>query len=312
MIQPNLQNRLTLDFAQGGFLDIAVDLFLTDRRASGLAVKTLEFYRFNLGGFIRHCSAQAVKTVQEITPDFLRRYLLLMGENHTPGGVHGAFRTLRVFLRWVEFEEVMPPEWKNPIHKVRPPKVSQEPLDPVSLDAVRLLISSCKGGDNAVRDKAIFLTLLDTGLRAQELCGTNRDDFDMGVSSINIRKGKGNKSRLVFIGRTTRRALRAYLRTRADNSPALFATEYGDRLTYSGLREILRRRAKDAGMEHGPTLHSFRRAFALNFLRNGGDIFSLQRLMGHADLSVLRRYLAQTEQDMQAAHLRASPVDNGL
>jgi site-specific recombinase XerD len=70
-------------------------------------------------------------------------------------------------------------------------------------------------------------------------------------------------------------------------------TDEGERLTYWGLNEVIRRRAKAAKVQK-PGLHDFRRAFALNFLRNGGDIFTLQRLLGHADLQVLRRYLAQT------------------
>ena len=69
------------------------------------------------------------------------------------------------------------------------------------------------------------------------------------------------------------------------------------------------RRAKRAGV-NPPSLHSFRRFFALQCLRNGMDIFTLQKAMGHADLTVLRRYLAQTSEDVQAAHRIAGPVDN--
>jgi integrase/recombinase XerD len=83
-------------------------------------------------------------------------------------------------------------------------------------------------------------------------------------------------------------------------------------MTYSGLRGIIRRRAHDAGLKAEPSLHDFRRAFAINMLRSGVDVFALQKLMGHADLQVLRRYLAQTNQDIQAAHMRGSPVDNNF
>jgi hypothetical protein len=85
-------------------------------------------------------------------------------------------------------------------------------------------------------------------------------------------------------------------------------TDEGEGLTYWGLNEVIRRRAKAAKVKK-PGLHDFRRAFALNFLRNGGDIFTLQSLMGHADLQVLRRYLAQTNDDLREAHRKASPVD---
>lgn len=83
-----------------------------------------------------------------------------------------------------------------------------------------------------------------------------------------------------------------------------------ERLSYWGLNQILFRRAKQAGIPK-PGLHDFRRAFAINFLRNSPkEIYSLQHLMGHADLQILRRYLKQTDEDIAAAHRRASPVDN--
>jgi integrase/recombinase XerD len=75
---------------------------------------------------------------------------------------------------------------------------------------------------------------------------------------------------------------------------------------------VVRRRALKAGLDKEPSLHSFRRAFAIGALRGGVDLMSLQRLLGHADLSVIRRYLAQTEDDLQAAHRKGSPVDNLL
>ena len=86
----------------------------------------------------------------------------------------------------------------------------------------------------------------------------------------------------------------------------------GERLTYFGLRQIIRRRAVAAKVDT-PSLHSFRRAFALNMLRAGVDIFSLQKLMGHAEWQVLNRYLAQSTEDIAAAHRVGSPVDmNGF
>jgi integrase/recombinase XerD len=69
---------------------------------------------------------------------------------------------------------------------------------------------------------------------------------------------------------------------------------------------------KRAKLTNKPKLHGFRRAFALNMLRSGVDIFALQRLMGHADLQVLRRYLAQNDEDNQLAHMRGGPVDNNF
>jgi site-specific recombinase XerD len=99
---------------------------------------------------------------------------------------------------------------------------------------------------------------------------------------------------MVFIGRTTRRVMRAYLRLRHDPSPALFISKDEERLTYDGLRQLLERRAKRANLGDKPKLHGFRRAFALNMLRSGVDIFVLQRLMGHADYRYCVVTLRQT------------------
>src|ERR1043166_7913152 len=98
-----------------------------------------------------------------------------------------------------------------------------------------------------------------------------------------IRYGKGGKTRTVFIGRTTRRALRAYLHLRHDPSPVLFISKDEERLTYDGLRLLLERRAKRAQLSNKQKLRGLRRAFAQNMLRRGVDIFVLQRLVGHSD-----------------------------
>ena len=302
-----------LEISQGDYINTTADSFLIDRQARELSKHTIRFYREFLRPFIEYCSANSLGFIREITPDFLRRYFLAFGEKHNPGGVHGAYRTLRAFFQWLVKEEIMAPEWKNPMLKVKAPKVVLDPLEPISLEDVRALINTCQRGDFiGERDRAIFLFLLDTGARARELCNMNFKEIDLNTGAVMIRYGKGGKTRMVFIGRKTRRAMRAYLRMRNDQSPAAFISKYEERLTYDGLRQLLERRAKRAKLSSKPKLHSFRRAFALNMLRSGVDIFVLQRLMGHADLQVLRRYLAQNDEDNQLAHMRGSPVDNNL
>jgi len=279
-------------------LGIYIDAFLTDSKAAGLARTTLFFYSQRLKPFLEYCNSQQITSIEQITPDFIRRYILYLQENHNPGGVHTFFRALRAFFYWAEFEELIE---KNPIKKVKAPKVDLPPLSPISLDDVNKLLQVSNE-----RDKAVFLFLLDTGLGAGELLALNVIDVALDGAVI-ITKSKSHKPRTVFICRKTRRVLRAYLRTRQDNCTALFVTKFGDRLSYMGLREILRRRMQQAGVK--TTLHSFRRAFCSNMLRNGVDIYSLKKLVGHADLSVMQRYLQQTNFDTRRAHELGSPVE---
>ena len=286
MFLSNLHEQITIEGSQGGYLAINIESFLIDRQTAGLSKHSLRFYRNHFNPFITYCNANSLTLIQQISSDYLRRYFLAYSETHTPGGVHGSFRTLRAFFHWLTNEEVMPAEWKNPMKKIRPPKVNIEPLEPISIGDIKALIDTCRHGQfTGERDQAIFLFLLDTGARAQELCDINIEDADLNTGTVIIRCGKGGKTRTVFLGRKTRRALRSYLRSRPlHSSRTLFVSVSGEGLTYSGLRLLLDRRAKLAKLGTKPTLHDFRRAFALNMLRNGVDIFALQRLMGHSGM----------------------------
>jgi site-specific recombinase XerD len=293
-------------------LDRWYSAFLVDRKSCGYSPCTLKFYRVELVPFLDFCGSLGVLRFQDLTADLLRQYFISLGERgRNPGGIHAGYRAVKTFLFWYE-AETDPVAWVNPIRKVKPPKVPAVALEPVSLRVVSKLVDACSGETVLdLRDRALFLFLLDTGARAFEVCGLDLGDVDLVLGTCVVRSGKGGKSRQIVIGRKTRRTLRAYLRLRSDSNPALWLARCGDRLSYYGLNRVLKNRALQAGVPK-PGLHDFRRAFALNCLRAGMDVYSLQKLMGHSDLQVLRRYLAQTDSDLLEAHGRASPVDLNL
>ncbi len=289
-------------------LDTWIEAFLVDRKAQNLSKTTLYFYQKKLQLLKRFAQREGISTMAGLTADALRRYLLWLEEtHHNAGGVHGCYRTLKTFLLWYE-DENEPEGWKNPIHKIKAPKLSKETLAPVELDVVTAMLEACPDNYLGVRDKALLLLLLDTGARASEVCGMDAADFDRVDGGIVIRHGKGGKTRTVFLGKRARRAVRAYLRIRSDAQPALFVSRRGERLTYFALEQSIERAARRAGVEK-PTPHMFRRAFALNCLRAGMDVYSLKELMGHEDLQVLQRYLKLTKADVEAAHRQFAPVD---
>jgi integrase/recombinase XerD len=286
-----------------------IEAFLIDRKSTGKSDYTIRFYKGYFKLFVEFCESIAIKDIMQITPNDLRQYLLWLEQtNHNAGGCHAAHRTLKAFLYWFE-DEVEPENWRNPIRKVKAPKVAIQPLEPAEISDIRAMISTCDNSKIGARDKAILLGLIDTGARAREFLNINLEDMNQATGAILIRSGKGGKPRSVFIGKKSRKAIRSYLRIRKDDSGALWVTKDGERLTYGGLRSMLRRRAELAKV-NAPTIHSFRRLFALTMLRNDVDIFSLQRLMGHSDIQVLRRYLAQDNKDSYEAHKKGAPVDN--
>jgi integrase/recombinase XerD len=290
-----------------------MEAFLVSRKAQGSANGTLRFYTQKLTLFLNYSEANAVERISQITAPFIRQYLFYLEESrHNSGGRHAAFRSLRAFLNWYE-DEAEPESWSNPIHKVKAPKVPIEPLEPVSHETIASMVKICdRGSFTGDRDAAILLCLLDTGARASEFLNIDLEDLNQASGTILIRHGKGSKPREVYLGRHSKQILRKYLKHRSDDSVALWVTHPrsgSDRLGYDGLRAIIHRRSVNA-MVKEPSLHDFRRAFALAMLRNGVDVYTLAKLMGHEGITVLQRYLKQTYQDTEAAHRRAGPVDN--
>ena len=192
--------------------------------------------------------------------------------------------------------------------KIKPPRVKPDLLEPVKIEDIEKMLKQCLGTVFGMRDRAIILMLLDTGIRASELLSLDRSDIDPISGNITIRHGKGGKSREAYMGRKTRITVRKYMKFIPEEVEYLWLSREATRLSYGGLRSIMRRLSSRANVPT-PSIHSFRRYFALEMLRSGVDVFSLQLLMGHADIQVLRRYLKQTEKDTLDAHMKGRPVD---
>jgi site-specific recombinase XerD len=283
-----------------------VRTFIIDCRARKLSLKTIQFYSLELEYFQRYLTSVQVVHVQDVTANLIREYLVDLGTHRNPGGVHAGFRAIKVFLNWYSKEE----DWVSPIRKVQPPKLSTEPLAGVPAESVQLMLATCDKSPLGLRDRALLLFLLDTGVRRGECVALNIGDVNLNDGSVFVRHGKGDKPRTVYIGLKCRRELSRYLRNH-DLSPAapLWLSNKGTRLTALGLRQVIRRRANLANVPV-PEVHDFRRSFALSMLRNGCDVFSLMRLMGHTSPTVLNRYLKILDGDLQVVHARSSPADN--
>jgi integrase/recombinase XerD len=281
--------------------------FLVDARSRGLSPNTIRSYTNEINALLAWLDKQGVVNFDELTADLLRKYLLALQERRNPGGQFAGYRVIRSLTYWWERET--DGEYRSPIHKVKPPKVNAQPLPGIQQDEIKAPLDACKG-QNGQRDKSIILFMADTGIRASELCDLKISNVNLMTGSTIIEHGKGDKRRTVYFGQRTRRELRKYLasRTVAQSNNALFVTDEGTPLTFWGLRQIIRRRANAAGIAE-PGLHDFRRYFALNMLRNGVDLITLARLMGHSGITILQRYLAQVDTDLQVAHAKFSPVD---
>ncbi|MBI2757208.1 MAG: tyrosine-type recombinase/integrase [Chloroflexi bacterium] len=309
-IRPN--TFLTLDIYQTDDLRKWIGIYLHACRSRNLAGGTIEFYGKKLNAFVQFCLKYEITNINQINAEYIRQFLIILEESgHRPAGVHCYYRSIKTFLKWYE-REAEPADWRNPINKVKAPIVPLEPLDPVSIETIKAMLGTCKRGQlSDARDKASLLVLLDTGMRLAEFLALNVDDVDPITGMILIRSGKGRKPRNVYLGDRSRQVLRRYVKERRDYNPALWVSRSGERLTETGLRMMLRRRAAQAGVPV-PSPHDFRRAFAIERWRAGVDILTLSKLMGHTSLQVLNRYLKQIGEDLEQAAKQSSPVDRNF
>ena len=285
----------------------ALDAFLLDAEARQLSPNTIRFYRQQLQPFLAHLQKEDITTPTAILAHHIRAYLVLLQQRGLKEhSVHAAARSLRAFCNFMKAEDLLT---SNPMRKVRMPRLPKEIPPAFSQEDVTKLLAACTN----VRDRAIVLFLLDTGCRAAEFIALDVEDIDLADGTVHIRQGKGKRERTTYIGDSTRTVVNAYLGQRKDKAaaPLWVSLTTGTRLTDSGLRLMLRRLGKRTGVKHCHP-HTFRRTFALWSLRSGMNIYALQRIMGHSDLSILRRYLALTEQDLQTAHRRFGAVDSML
>jgi len=227
--------------------------------------------------------------------------------------------------------------------RIRPVKFNPPPIEPFTPEEIRAMLSVCektaptesKTGrmvarkrPTAKRDRALLFFLLDTGCRVSEVTGLSLADLDINNNEVTV-SGKGDKIRIIPFSDQTGNALFDYLASRGvirvrgnnghrfnhvdteDRTIPVFAAarKRGGFLDRSSLLSLVRRIGDRAGVSNAHP-HRFRHTCGIMYLRNGGDIYTLQAIFGHSSLDMVKRYLAIASVDIKRAHQRASPVAN--
>jgi site-specific recombinase XerD len=259
----------------------------------------------------------------------IRRFFAYLSNGHKDGGgrwgksenryakplrpetISTYFHHLRTFFNWLVGEEYLQ---VSPMDKIAPPISRPDQVQPFSAPQVQSLLNAAGRTKYPRRDEAIVRFLLDTGVRVSELCQLKMEDLDLIAGQAFV-LGKGNKKRMVCFGRKTARVLRAYLRDdeRMPDQHVFLSergTKAGEPFLRGGILQLIERLGKKAniqGVRCSP--HTFRHTFAIEFLRNGGNVFTLKQILGHTGLQVTNRYVALAQADIQSQHRRFSPGD---
>ena len=290
-------------------LEEAFHLWLESMQARQFSPNTLRGYRVNVGAFLRYLQENLnLTTLDAVRPAHIRKWLIYRQQHGVSNAqLHNDYRQPRTFWRWCIREELTT---NDPFAKVEKPKLQPTLKPALTPREVEQILQACDGKDwLRLRDKALILLLLDTGLRIHEAHKLTVADAQQETVLI---RGKGGKQRVVFLSAEVRLAIKRYLKAcphpLTDDSP-LWQGVNGA-LTLWGIMEVVEKIGKRAGLPKPLGAHTFRRTFATWSLRSGIDLEQLRQLMGHSDYTVLRQYLSLVEADLKQAHQQHSPLNN--
>lgn len=266
---------------------------------------TILNYKLDLQGFNKFITGTDLEKIDYLS---LRKYLAVLKEKNLGNRTVGRrLSSLRSFFKFLTRESYIK---TNPMLMLSSPKLEKHLPSFMTEDEVYKLIESAFAKDKddllGLRDRAILEAFYSSGLRISELVGLNLDDIDF-ISGILKIRGKGKKERIVPMGETALLAIRRYLDKRKKQAEGIFLNNNGRRITSRGVRFVLVKYLKAAGVKPGVSAHTFRHSFATHLLNRGADLRTVQELLGHANLSTTQIYTHLTTEKLKSVYDKAHP-----
>lgn len=295
----------------------ALQSFELSCQADGVTQKTLAWYvwilRDSPHALLPWLMGRDVLAVERVSTDLLRQYIAWLrhrpntrtGAEQSGETIAGYIRTLHRFWGWCAVEYGIPDAMK----RIAFPKTNEQRPKAVSLgDVVAMFNALPEDTPTGARNRAILAFLIDTGCRAAGLCSLTVADMDFERQRAMITE-KGNKQRIVVWTERTGELLTEWANWRAPVAPFFYNVRTLKPLTPNGLRIIIRKLANAAGVQGRVNPHSFRHAFAREYILNGGDLATLSRLMGHRQVSTtVGHYAIFTVDELARHHEMFSPM----
>ncbi|MCE9581127.1 MAG: tyrosine recombinase XerC [Planctomycetes bacterium] len=279
----------------------AVDSFLEYLRRRNVSPETLRAYSSDLAGMGEALSRPDPASFDPLS---LRRYLArLRDDGFQKSSIARKLACARSLCRHLHRLGILQ---ENPGRALRTPRLERRLPKALSEAEVESFLAGPQGDSKpARRDRAILETFYSTGCRIAELAALSRADIDAGSGVIRLR-GKGRKERLAVLGGPALAAVRSALEC-WPGSEAAFANKGGRRLSIRGVRRVVEKWWKRAGLSKRVTPHTFRHSFATHMLDRGADLRSVQELLGHANIQTTQIYTQVTTAKMKEVYGKAHP-----
>jgi integrase/recombinase XerC len=272
---------------------------------------TIKNYGTDIRQFLDYCVEQDVRSLEDLTRDFVRQYMAeLMETGYARASIARRVFELRAFGDYLLQKNV----WgQNIFRRIHAPRVRKRLPRYLTVDEVgRLLAVPPSSSPKGLRDRAILETLYASGVRVSELTGLNLASVDLHTGEVRV-IGKGDKERITLLGRPAIAALQDYIQKgRPDQvgkrpTNALFLNRFGDRLSVRSVDEIVRKAGEAAGITQNVTPHLLRHTFATHLLDGGADLRVVQELLGHKNLVTTQIYAHVTQRRAKEIYLQAHP-----
>lgn len=315
----------TSDYA----LEEAFDIFYAAKRSEGMRPRTLEEY-ITYWGYFRDFLAKAypnLNVINEVTATVIRDYANYLstrtkyediperkreGVTLSPFTIAGRVRTLKTIFNFLSRERMVT---LNPVASIKLPRYDKEDKETLTDEHIRKLLEAPDIRSYAgLRDRALIYLLVDGGFRIQEALRLTMEHIDIKSRCVHLPAwmNKNRKPRVVPVSAEVIREILTLVNEnkRYFDNEHIFLANYGEPLKADHFRHRLRVHKKNAGLEdHIPVNpHGFRSYFLTQFMLNGGDIFSAQRIVAHANIVTTRGYVRMSDDNIRMQHDKYSPI----
>lgn len=282
----------------------AMEGYLLWKRAEGKAPRTVRDYRYHISWFFERCTGASLGEEGRLR-DHVLQY---MSEPAKPAYYNLKLASLKCFFTWCVGERYLS---SNPAEGLKRRRAEERIVHMEVSTLQDLLALPDQSTFVGLRDYALLLLQLDTGIRPSEALKLRPDDVDIKLCEVKVRaeNAKARRERILYISPPTVKAITHLIRARLDdwsNNIPLLCSYEGRPLISQRWYKRLSAYGERLGIKVCP--YDLRHTFAVEFLRNGGNSFALQRTMGHADMNMTRRYVALTSDDLREQHASSSPV----
>ena len=292
-----IQNKVTEITVKENNMPLFYEQYFVSKKISGLREKSLKLYKLYLDDFFYSLN----KDVKKITKDDILLYLFKTQKTRKISNrtLNSRRTIINGFFEWAVNNNYLQ---SNPCKCIEPIKYKKNERIPLTEFELKKVRKSCK----SIREKALIEFLYTTGCRVTELENMNISDVDFNTNEVNIRDGKGGKDRKAYLTENAKLLLLDYIESRNDERASLFVSigKNTKRLRKPGIEYLLKAIGNRAGLNRTIFPHLFRNTLATNMLKKGGDITSIQRILGHSNIQTTLIYAKHDDRKVKKDYLK--------